>query len=128
MFLIYFLTYLFYKPDLSLYLDDFINKVSNTKQNVFLLNLSVLALIFIASIIIVGVPFMYIYLFYEGFSIGFTIGVFIYLKGTKKLPNLSAGQFSFYALNSDSGVLLIPFTLLSRYHLSPAVLRSYDTS
>lgn len=77
------LTFLFYKPDLSLYLDDFINKVSNTKQNVFLLNLSVLALIFIASIIIVGVPLMYMYLFYEGFSIGFTIGVFIYLKGIK---------------------------------------------
>ncbi len=79
------LTFLFYRPDLSLYFDEFIKEVSNSNQNVFLLNLGVLSLIFMASIIIIGVPVAYLYIFYEGFSIGFTIGVFVLTKGIKGL-------------------------------------------
>lgn len=66
-----------YKPDLNAHIEDFKSLVTTSRQNVFLLNLGLISLIFILSISIVGLPGIIFYLFYEGFSIGFTLGLFL---------------------------------------------------
>ena len=72
-----FLFYLAYKPDLLSYIDDFKSLITTNHQNVFLLNLGIISLIFILSLSIIGVPGIIFYIFYEGFSIGYTFGVFL---------------------------------------------------
>ena len=65
------------KPDLGLYIDSFMKRLSNTHQNVFILNIGVICLIFVSSLIVVGLPLSYLYLCYEGFTIGFTLCAFV---------------------------------------------------
>lgn len=77
------LTYINLKPDLSAYFNTFKDNLSNTHQNIFLLNLIVISAIFVLSISIIGLPVICFYIFYEGLAIGYTFGVFIVLYGIK---------------------------------------------
>lgn len=69
--------YLSFKPDITLYLDEFKSVVATGHNNVFILNLSILTGIFILSIVIAGIPLVLFYIFYEGLSIGYTIAAFM---------------------------------------------------
>ena len=70
-----FLFYFTYKPDLSSSIDSFKSLISTTNQNTFISNIILISAIFILSISIVGLPALVFYIFYEGLSIGFTLGL-----------------------------------------------------
>lgn len=72
-----FLFYFTYKPDLSSSIDSFKTLISTTNQNTFISNIILISAIFILSISIVGLPALVFYIFYEGLSIGFTLGLFM---------------------------------------------------
>lgn len=65
--------YILYKPDVIGYMDEF--KKLNGHQNVYLQNVFLVSAIFVLSISVVGMPFLMIFLFYEGMSVGFTFAV-----------------------------------------------------
>lgn len=72
------------ETDLNAYINDFISKISTTRQNTFLTGL-IISLIFVASISEIGLPIIIFYMFYEGFSMGFTIALFFENLGIKGL-------------------------------------------
>lgn len=72
-----FLFYFTYKPDLSSNLDSFKTLITTTHQNTFMSNIVLISAIFVLSISIVGLPALVFYIFYEGLSIGFTLGLFL---------------------------------------------------
>lgn len=82
--LIGFAFYFVYKPDLMSPIEDFKGLITSTRQNVFLLNIGIISLIFVLSISLIGLPILLFYIFYEGASIGFTCGLFLnifHIKG-----------------------------------------------
>ncbi|MDD4187443.1 MAG: stage II sporulation protein M [Bacilli bacterium] len=54
--------------------------LKNTNQNNFIYHILLLSLIIFLSIIIIGLPFILFYLFYEGISIGFLIASFFHYQ------------------------------------------------
>lgn len=70
------LFYFTYKPDLSSNLESFKDLIVTTHQNTFISNIVLISAIFVLSVSIVGLPALIFYIFYEGLSIGFTIGLF----------------------------------------------------
>ena len=72
-----------FKPEISPYLNDFTREVSSDNLNTFLLNIALISGVFILSISIVGLPIILFYIFYEGFSIGFTLISFALVFGIK---------------------------------------------
>ena len=79
------LGYMLFKPKIEPYLSDFTNIVSTNHINTFLLNIGLISAIFILSISIIGLPLILLYLFYEGFSIGYTLMAFASIYGFKGL-------------------------------------------
>ncbi len=80
-----FLFYFFYKPDLAAYLESFKSLLQTSHQNTFLSSIVVVSMIFISSISLIGLPILSFYLFYEGLSIGFTLGLFLGVYSVKGL-------------------------------------------
>lgn len=58
-------------------LESFKNLITTTHQNTFMSNIALISAIFVLSISIIGLPAIIFYIFYEGLSIGFTIGLFL---------------------------------------------------
>ena len=79
------LYYFSYKPDLNAYIDSFIKTIYSSNQNIILFNIGAVSALFLSSIIMVSMPLVYLYIFIEGFSIGYTLGLFIITKGLKGL-------------------------------------------
>ncbi len=72
------------KPDLANELATFKELITSSHQNTFLSSMITLSMIFVLSISVIGLPIILFYIFYEGLSLGFTLGAFIYfyhLKG-----------------------------------------------
>ena len=79
------LYFLINKPDLSSSINILIDSIKNNNQNIILLNIGIISFLFLSSIVIIPFPFVYLYIFLEGFSIGFTFGLFIINKGINGL-------------------------------------------
>ncbi len=77
--------YFAYKPDLTQELNSFIENISMTHINIILPSVFAVSLVFISSISIIGNLILIFYLFYEGLTIGFTLGAFIGLYSMKGL-------------------------------------------
>lgn len=77
--------YFAYKPDLTQELNSFIENMNSTHINIILPSVFAVSLVFISSISIIGNLILIFYLFYEGLTIGFTIGAFIGLYSMKGL-------------------------------------------
>lgn len=77
------ITNITFKPEITVYLEDFLLEVSNNRLNTFLLAIAIISGIFILSISLIGLPLILFYLFYEGFSIGFTLIAFTMTFGIK---------------------------------------------
>lgn len=73
--------FLLHKPDLNTYITSFIDSIINSKQNIILFNIGAISILFLSSITIFPLPLIYLYIFTEGFSIGFTFGLFILSRG-----------------------------------------------
>lgn len=69
--------YFLYKPDVANYIDTFRDFIKTGHQNTYLLDGIIISSVFILSISCIGIPLLLILLFYEGMSIGFTLGVFL---------------------------------------------------
>ena len=76
-----FIYFIINKPDLTTYISTFIDSIVNTNQNIILLNIGVISVLFLSSITMFPLPITYLYIFTEGFSIGFTFGLFIINRG-----------------------------------------------
>jgi stage II sporulation protein M len=122
------IAYFSYKPDLAGYLEDFKTNISSTNQNVFLLNLGLLALMFVLSISIIGIPLILFYIFYEGFSAGFTVGVFISIYKLKGLLFyllfFLVSKLIFILLTLYFSIMCIRFS----YHLIDAIIHKNKES
>lgn len=73
-----------FKPDLGANLESFRELITSSHQNTFFSSIVAISMIFVLSISVIGLPVIAFYIFYEGMSIGFTLGAFIYfyhLKG-----------------------------------------------
>lgn len=105
-----FLFYFFYKPDLSAYLESFRNLVETARQNTFLANITSVSLIFVLSISIIGIPVLLFYLFYEGVSIGFTLGLFF---GVYKIKGLIFYILYFLVSKALFVVIMLYFSIVS---------------
>ena len=68
--------YLSYKPSLTFFFDEFKSTIFTSHNNVFLIDIGIITLIFIASITIIGMPLIVFYIFYEGLSLGYTLVAF----------------------------------------------------
>lgn len=109
------LLYFTYTPDLKSYIENFKEIVLNTKQNTFMLHIGIILIIFISSISLIGLPLIIFYLFFEGVSIGFTIGAFLGFNGIK--------GFLFYFLYFICSKLL--FDILALYFTIISIRFSY---
>lgn len=77
------LFYLAYKPDLSGHLQEFVNLVTSLPQNTFLSSIIIISGIFVLSVSVIGMPAIIFYIFYEGLSVGYTFGAFIWIYHLK---------------------------------------------
>lgn len=77
------ITFITFKPEMGAYLSDFAKMVSTNHINSFLLNIGLISLVFVLSISLIGSPLIFVYLFYEGFSIGYTLMSFTITFGYK---------------------------------------------
>ena len=109
------LAFFAFKPELTNQIENFKNLILTTNQNVFLIDIGIITMIFIASISIIGLPLIIFYIFYEGMSIGFTAGAFIY---TFKIKG-----FGFYLLFLMATKLI--FLLLIFYFIIVSIRFTY---
>lgn len=70
---------------LDAYITNFITNISTTNQNVFLINILIVSLIFVLTMSLIGLPIIFFYMFYESFSLGFTSSLFCRCLGFKGL-------------------------------------------
>ena len=75
--------YFSFKPNLSMYIDEFKEYIVSTHSNTILLNAIVISSIFLLSLFIIGIPIVIFYIFYEGLTVGYTLAVFILIYGVK---------------------------------------------
>lgn len=69
------------KGAISLELSTLNSNVASTKQNMILTHFIIMSIAIILSLIVVGLPLVLFYYFYEGISIGFLIMAFLKYKG-----------------------------------------------
>ncbi len=90
------------KGSISNELKDLTLNIKSSKQNSFIYHLIVLSVLSILSLLVIGLPLMLFYFFYEGVSIGFLMAGFFQYKKAKGL--LFSGIFilvnksAFYAI------------------------------
>lgn len=77
------LAYFSFHPDVLDYLNDFKSSIVLNHNNTFLISILIISSIFLLSLTVFGFPIVLAYLFYEGFSLGYTMGVFISYYGIK---------------------------------------------
>ncbi len=77
--------YFAYKPDLANKITEFLESIPTTRINIILPSILSVSLVFISSISLIGNLILVFYLFYEGLTIGFTLGAFIGLYSLKGL-------------------------------------------
>lgn len=107
-----------YKPDLSVSIESFKELVSSTHQNTFLPSIVLISAIFILSLSIIGLPVVIFSIFYEGLSIGFTLGLFLYNYKFKGLL-----FYLLYLLSSKLVfiTLLILFSIMSMRYIKKII-------
>ena len=71
------------KEILFLNINEFLQNFSNTNINSGLMHLVILSSLLILSIFLVGGPLLILYMFYNGFSIGFVVSSITYIFGIK---------------------------------------------
>ena len=84
---IFFLIYLdeASKDIIYLNINNYIQEMDNTNINNLILHIILLSSILLLSIFIIGIPFILFFVFYNGFSIGFTIATLSSIFGIKGL-------------------------------------------
>ena len=114
--------YLSYKPDLTSYLEDFKEVLRVSKQNTFVTDLGLLSLIFVLSLSIIGLPLSFFYIFYEGFSFGFTLLAF---WSTYGLSGLLFYLLFFVIAKALFLLLIIYFTVMATRFVFTFVRHSF---
>ena len=76
------ITHFRYNTDLNAYFAGFIDNISNNRINTFLFDISALTGILAFSVSIVLSPLILFYLFYEGFSCGYTLAAYTSTYGS----------------------------------------------
>lgn len=97
-----------------------LNTILNSKQNNFLFHLLILSLFFFFSIIVLGLPLLLFYLFYEGVCFGFLLGGFI---NYKKISGLLYGTI-FMIINKLLLYVCIIYILIVSINYSKKVILS----
>ena len=97
-----------------------LNTILNSKQNNFLFHLLILSLFLFFSIIVLGLPLLLFYLFYEGVCFGFLLGGFI---NYKKISGLLYGTI-FMIINKLLLYVCIIYILIVSINYSKKVILS----
>ena len=96
------------------------NTLKNTKQNNFLYHILILSVFTFLSILVIGVPVILFYLFYEGVSIGFLLASFI---NYKKVSGLLYGSI-FIIFNKILLYASLIYILIASINYSKKVILS----
>ena len=96
-----------------------INAVSDTKQNNILFHLALLSILLVLSIIVIGLPIIIFYYFYEFVSIGYLLtSLFFY----KKISGLLFGSI-FILINKILFLLFLSYFIINSIKYSKRVLK-----
>ena len=73
------------KDILFLNINEWLQGISNSNLNNIVLHIIMLSSMFLLSIFLIGIPFVLFFVFYNGFSVGFTVTSLISIFGIKGL-------------------------------------------
>ena len=97
------------KEIIFLNINNYIQNMNNNHVNNIILHLIVLSSLVMSTFFIIGVPISMFYLFYNGFSIGFTINSFINIFG------INGFIYGLIYILITKGLFIVLFTLLNIY-------------
>jgi len=94
--------------------------LNNTRQNNFIFHLILFSVIMFLSLIILGIPFILFYFFYEGVSLGFLLASFFDYQG---IEGLFFGLI-FIIINKLMFYLALIYLLLSSFHYAKKMIKA----
>lgn len=98
-----------------------IKEVINNSKNNILFHFLVITIVFLLGFIIIGIPFILFYLFYEAMSLGFLIAIFTSNYGFKGL----LFSLLFILINKFIYLLILSYISLNSLKTSKNILKSF---